>query len=380
MAFRCGEQQLCRRDRRRKIGSLATALNYLSYGDTLNISAGTYTDNLTIDASNVTIQGAGKGETIIAGSLNSDDYTTEGKVTVSANNVTFKDITFEQAYEGQVYSVGSTLFCVESGDNLVIDNCEFNRIAGYLERGYLVYITSAGCKVTITNTEMVAPVPGDASYINSVSPSVIGDSADGTTDYVLEMENCIVATNGFGIFRAADNAAFTNTTFTGLDEVAWIDDEFKEANDIRVTTLYMALNDGAVENVTFDGCFIENTRSWGMLIAEGNITVNNCYIRSGSRAISASYGTVTNLTITNNIIDLSDSSYGIKFDENSLDASSEVTIDGNTFANLWDRAGTDYDDEYAVSNLTEIAVTVTNSIWDNCDETADKTVGVVTLS
>ena len=297
------------------------------------LGAGTYGSDINIDES-ITLRGAGK---------TNKDVILTGVVNVTADNVTLDNIWFQQTYQSQY----DDCRLKTTGKNLTVTNSIIQRMTGTAKAyGDIISYNAAEGTLKLVNTELIAPVSGDANAIAAACPSVIGVGAwnqTGTEAWNLVMEGCTVRTNGFAIFDRWNNATYTNTTFAGLEEVEGLPE------DVTVLTCYMALNSTHVDNVSFEGCTFKNMRSWGMLVAGDTLSVVGSTFEgtNQSRAISVGggYGTIGTCTIADNVFDLAGSGYGVKF-QGSVTEDSVITIADNVFMN-----SNNEEDGYAVSNV-----------------------------
>lgn len=356
--------------------TIQEAITAASAGDTIEIADETFAENLVIDKQ-LTIVGAGVGKTVFALSMDKTDATTSAntnKLILSADGIVLKNLTVtESFFHENVLTTTDTVFSVLA--DVAIENCEIIRTTGLAPAAqFLVSLDDKTANLTLKNSVFIAPVGNNyGGGIHAISPSIIGAPATGTGRIVAE--NCVFKTNGYGFFNYVTNLELKGCTFSGLENVEWIDDEFIREQGLTdngnpITSLYMAINCANMDEVSLDDCTITNTRSWGILAAGNSLSVKNSSFQTGSRAISCAYGTITKVEITNNEFDLVECGYGIKFDAGSLTAGSVVKIEDNTFYNLKDG-----EDEYAVSNLTDVMITVSGSEFIDCDASANRFVG-----
>lgn len=310
---------------------LQAAINEAGKNDVIALQPGTYADNIDINET-ITLKGAGASNT---------DVILTGVVNIAANDVVLDNMWFQQTYTG---SEGTSRLTT-TGTNLTVTNSVIQRMTGTAKPfgDIITYNASAGT-LKLVNTELIAPFSGTADAINAASPSVIGVGSWGTQGeeaWNLEMDGCTVRTNGFAVFDRWNNATYKNTTFTGLEEVEGLPE------DVTVLTCYMALNSTHVNDVSYDRCTFKNMRSWGVFAAGNSVSITNSVFEGSnqSRAVSISWGTIDECTITGNEFDLAGSGYGIKF-EDSVKEDSKINIADNTFMN-----SNNEEDGYAVSNV-----------------------------
>lgn len=328
---------------------LAEKLSALQENGALYLAKGTYAANLTLDKKGVKVIG-----------VDGDACVLTGSIAVTADDVTLQNLSVRHTYapkaEGELVAAETYLFDV-SGKNFAMKNCAVSRTDGIAPPyGFLVRLTAQEGKVTFTGCEFLAPVAGDADHIHSISPSVIGgDSVS------LELADCTIATNGYGIFNRFATATYKNVTFEGIEGVKDL-----PAN-VTVKTLYMAINSAGMKDVTLEGCTVKDCRSWGMLAAGEKLTVKDCKFENcASRMIGIAYGKMGEISVTGCTFDLSKSGYGIKFDESTLESGAKVTITGNTFRG-GDTAAKE--DGYCISNLNEdFTVTASGNTFENCSK------------
>lgn len=310
---------------------LQAAINEAGENDVIALQPGTYADNIDINET-ITLRGAGASNT---------DVILTGVVNIAANDVVLDNMWFQQTYTG---SEGTSRLTT-TGTNLTVTNSVIQRMTGTAKPfgDIITYNASAGT-LKLVNTELIAPFSGTADAINAASPSVIGVGSWGTQGeeaWNLQMDGCTVRTNGFAVFDRWNNATYKNTTFTGLEEVEGLPE------DVTVLTCYMALNSTHVNDVSYDRCTFKNMRSWGVFAAGNSVSITNSVFEGSnqSRAVSISWGTIDECTITGNEFDLAGSGYGIKF-EDSVKEDSRINIADNTFMN-----SNNEEDGYAVSNV-----------------------------
>ena len=327
--------------------ALQAAISEAVNGDVITLQPGTYSDDITIDET-ITLKGAGE---------TNKDVILTGAVNITADDVTLDNMWFQQTYAGNegVSRLATT------GKNLTVSNSIIQRMTGTAKPyGDIITYNAAEGTLKLVNTELIAPVSGDKNTIAALCPSVIGVGSWNTTGkeaWNLVMEGCTVRTNGFAVFDRWNNASYTDTTFTGLEEVEGL------PADVMVLTCYMALNNSHVDNVSFDGCTFKNMRSWGMLAAGGTLSVVDSTFEGSnqSRAISlgGGYGTIDNCTIADNVFDLAGSGYGVKF-EGSVTADSKIVMEDNIFMN-----SNNEEDGYAVANVDGNGDDAPVDIWVN---------------
>lgn len=335
--------------------TLTQLLGEAAENDAVYLGEGDYTQDIEISKKGMKLVGAGAGKIT-------------APIKVTADDVSLVQLTVTHTYEPRTVgeTVANEVYKIDvSGKNFSMQGCNVSRTDGVAPPyGFLVRLTATEGTATFKDCVFVAPLAGDANTIHAASPSVIGG-----TGISLTMEDCTVKTNGYAIFNRFATAVYRNVTFDGIDDVKDL-----PAN-VTVKTLYMALNNANVEDVTFENCTIRNARSWGMLVAGKKLTVKGCtFEKCLSRMIGFSYGEIGECSVTDNVFDLSASGYGIKFDEDSLAEGAKVTITGNTF-----RGGdtANKEDGYCISNATTVPVTATGNKFENCKK---QTVGSVTLN
>lgn len=259
--------------------TISAAITNAAAGDTIKVGAGTYNGNININKS-LTLQGANVGvagnatrasESIISATGLGSNLGT--RVTISANNVTFDGFRINGPGAGNGVSVGSV-----SGASVTN-----NLIVGVGLTG----IIAGGTNTSITN--------------NSITGAgLIGINANGTTPTV---SNNFVSNKTTGI-SAPGAATITNN---------------------EVTTNITGINAGGTSSVSGNNAHSNTT---GIGITTGSAaTVSGNTIDSNGTGLTTggSNGVhITGNTISNNTLS------GIN---NVIIATSNLTIDGNTFAN-----------------------------------------------
>lgn len=139
--------------------SIQSAINAAGNGDTINVAAGTYTEDLLISKS-VALVGAGAGATILLGAVNN---TTAEHVTISSSNVIIEGFTIDDANSFGQSGPGANTLGITIGD-----------VSGVVIR-----------RNVVTNVFVDAPTGGTAIYLNAntkgavIEQNTISNSGNG---------------------------------------------------------------------------------------------------------------------------------------------------------------------------------------------------------
>jgi hypothetical protein len=167
------------------IPTIQQAIDAASEGDTINIAAGTYNENLNIEKDNIKLQGAGRDITVING--NSTDSTMELK---NAKNIEVKDCSFSNGVYG-IYLINSSLECTDvaidsnsRGLRITFNSyvcCENTSIKNNSGRGADVRYNSSGrfnyCE--IKNNNGIGLESGHSSFVYVYNSKISNNSETG---------------------------------------------------------------------------------------------------------------------------------------------------------------------------------------------------------
>ena len=201
---------------------ISDAVQALNEGDTLYILAGNYTENLSINVKNVTVIGE-------LDSNNDSLVNFTGKLSVTANGVTVKNLNFTNASERAGYI---------NAEDVVIDNCTMIGYYGFR------YCYTDGI-VTFKNST----IKGD----------VYGIHFDGNEGGEIVIDNCVIS--GWTSFAAK------------VDKVTMTGTEFEEGyyNYIR---FYQ-------EEVAIDGCTFNKDMAIDLAVDGAKLTIDNSTVEGG---------------------------------------------------------------------------------------------------
>lgn len=231
--------------------TIANALNHSESGTgvTINVAAGTYTEEaLTIERSNITISGAGSGQTIFDGDL-------DGRfAAISANNVTIQDMTIKE------YGVATS--CTSSG------SCG----------GGAILLNSSITGLTVNNVIFDGNVTDGSSGDGGVIELVTGSSA--------VFDSCIFRNNRAGSSNAASNGRNGAVSKTnGTSTLIYRNSLFHENVAQGVGAVHASWNDSTSYEVKFDNCTMEGNVQWNgdhgvSYNHNGKVTLNNSIVRN----------------------------------------------------------------------------------------------------
>ena len=212
-----------------KIGSdyyfdIPSALAAAQDGDTVTLLAGTYTANLSVDKAITVV-----GETTSAGTKR---VTIKGKLSVTANGATVKNINVDN---------GSSTAGYVSGSDILIEGCT---VKG-----------SNGFRYCYTN--------GVVTFKNSViTGSTYGIHFDGNAGGEIVIDGCTIT--GW-------------TSFAGtINKVSMVDTSFEKGN-YNYIRFYQ-------KEVVLDGCTFNESMQVDLAVSEANVTVDNCVVENGGEA------------------------------------------------------------------------------------------------
>ncbi|WP_417382519.1 choice-of-anchor D domain-containing protein [Gimesia sp.] len=247
--------------------------------DIINIAAGTYNENVTVGTA-IEFIGAGTANTFVGGTGN--------LFTVTANNVSFQDMTLQNATQGiRVDLLDGTV------DNLQVDNVHFIDIGSY---GIEVHNGT-----TLTNLDVANSLfRGTASVGIRFAQSAIGDGVD--------IDNTEFDGLGRAIYQQSHSA-------TGLGYLADLQLTYSTIHNMSSEGIYTEELTG--DNITgtniSNNIFEDNSR---------DIILNNKYGTSGT-----AFG---NIFITDNTFTDSEK-LSIQLNSKGTSLEAGVTITGNTF-------------------------------------------------
>ena len=276
------------------------AINDATAGDVINVAAGTYNESITVNKSNLTIQGAGPTATFIT------TNTTTPAITVSANGDTIRNLGITngtQLIEGIRVSGATTGLTVEYVDFTNLGN-------GVGGNAYGIQILNSFSNLSVSHSQFVATNIGVASR----AIGIFVPNGNILSNFLVD--NCTFQYNFVGIYLRSeiDGLTATNNTF-GPQDIA----------DCTAAVAGIYIGDGTVN---FD---------------INNITVTHNLFTSYGRGVYiwdyATGESIKTVDISNNTFTNSIYSSAIRFIARLIDyptaAESKiegpVTIDNNTF-------------------------------------------------
>lgn len=307
-------------------GSIQDAVDESSNGDTINVAAGTYTENVNVNKQ-LTLQGASSATvTVNAASSASSVFT------VTASSVSISGFTLSGATGG-----GQAGIYLGAG----VDNCNiFNNILTNNFDG--IWLGSGSNHNTLTNNTLSSNYQGFEVYISS----------DNTFN-----KNTVNSNNNYGFkIDSGNNNQFTNNT----------------ANSNGKYGFYIVIGDGGG---TTNSIFVNNTANlntqYGMRMngGSGNILIGNTFDSNVLDGIKLKE-TITSLTMTNNTIN--NSPIGIEIDVSVIADVTTWTVNQNTITG----------NTVGLSNLGTGILNTENNWWGNNDgpEWNGQTSGTVDYS
>ena len=202
--------------------TIQEAINESCDGDVVEVSAGTYTENIDFSGKDLTVQGAGSGVTILDGDANGSSVVTMDGGTLSGFTVTNGLATngggiyvgtgtgatlSDLAVDGNTAGVAGGGLYATNADELTVSSCTFDDNVAE-EYGGGVYLSGGSIHATDSdanrNTLLALTAYGGGWYASST-----GSSADPSTfDSVNADENTVTAGVGYG------GGAYLSGTFT----------------------------------------------------------------------------------------------------------------------------------------------------------------------
>jgi parallel beta-helix repeat protein len=301
--------------------TIQAAINIASPGDTINVAAGTYNENLTVNKS-LTLQGANKLTVIVtaADPAVSVFTVTASNVNISGFTATGTTITGNQGYAGIKFGAGVTNCNIH--DNILSSNQY-----GILMLGTLGD-TTQGNNIFTNNTASGCGVSG-----------IEMQNTNGNT-----FTNNTANTNGAQGFRLANSK---NNTFTGNTASLNLGP--------TAAGFFLVVAGGTGSN---NNTFINNTAnsnvSHGLRIdgSTGNMLTGNTFTSNTFDGIKLKAGS-NNTTMNNNLCSLND--IGIDIAEAGIDATSETLSNNNITGNH----------TYGVRNLGTGNLNAKFNYWNN---------------
>ncbi len=335
--------------------SIQAAIDYAASGITVNVYAGTFTENVDV-TEHVKIIGAGSG---IGGTIITETGGSDGVVDLMASGVSaadpllLQDLRIQPVGKAGV-SVGT--FTMSTGTMVSFVKMENVHVLGTAtnpcteqERGLYVDLTSS-----LTDLEIINSAFSSLTYgwylqkkVDGVDMSTVSDVTVTNTDFNGNLSKGIYA-------EKLEEATFTNCNFTNNGAIA------ADYSACSYFTPWKAgidinLKDGTYQNLTFDGCTIT-----GNAIAEAKEGVG---ITVKARDDGGTYGTypatvsgvsITDCTITGN-------ERGIRIGEPGKDNDTPlmVLVEGcNISGNVQQYSGADGSAYGGLINMTDAAAPI----------------------
>jgi hypothetical protein len=192
--------------------TIQAAVNNAAPFDTVNVSAGTYPENVVINKS-LTVQGADATSTIVDGTDSESVFVIDGSVTVTLTNMT---ITNGNAANSLPTSWGGGI-AIEQGD-VTLDNVIVSNNFASMGGG----ISSSGGKLTVLNSQIMNNIAGDMTTARGGGIEV---SESNASAQVVIINSTIVNNTassfsggvaiGGGIASSASSLRIENSTING---------------------------------------------------------------------------------------------------------------------------------------------------------------------
>lgn len=315
--------------------TIQAGIDVAVYGDTVDVAAGTYVENITLK-DGVAVIGAGPVDTTIDGNQNGSVVTS-----VSCGPDTLLDgftitngtgtIDGDRSFGGGVYNylnsspkvnncafnnnsayLGGAFF-IDENSSPVLTDCSFTNNYATVGGGMYIYdeCTPVLTKCTFTNNSSIAP--GGAMHIGWKCASVL-------TDCTFTNNSC---SSGGAVFLISSGSIFVNCTFTGnqanANGGAMTLEGIYDFDIIIITCTFTensaAEKGGAIYNdfgddrITIANCYFKNNEaaSGGAVYDDGQISkISSCVFTQNTAlenggALECIYGPIENCIFTENI-------------------------------------------------------------------------------
>ena len=313
--------------------ALENALTNAEAGDTIVLEKGTYSGELTI-SQGVTLEGNGA--------------TLTDQIQVNAD-----DVTLENIHLAIPVAASETASPIQTNNHdLTLVNCTIERTTNTAQPYGMLVNVGTGV-LTAENTVFVAPYDPETAF--NASPSVIEAGE-------VYLDGCRIETDGYGLFsQHATKGLIRNTVFTGIDGRPTLG----------------CLNSTVLNGLVFDGCTFEMGRN-STVAAGNFTMRNCTFDFTNTPADGAGnginlYAQNGNVVLENNTFQLTAGKTGINLTSASWASgnhdASQVTISGNVFegtgataikiAAAWENEKTV--EEYEQSNVTNGNAVVINN-------------------
>ena len=286
-------------------GMIQDAIDSAADGDTINVAAGSYNENLTVNKS-LTLLGAGSGTTTVtAGSPTVSVFTvTTSNVNISGFRATGTQMSGNQGYAGIRFGAGVT------GCNIHDNNVSVNQygilmveVVGDITLGNNIFNHNTASSCVVSGIEMQ----------NTYGNTFTNNTANSNGSYGIRLANASNnmfignttnsnGVNGFMLVRASGTTGSSNNTFIN--------------NTANLNTSYGFREDYGDLNVLTGNTFDANVVDGGIKLKETitNISVTNNNITNNPIGIEVAFSTVqpdvTTWVVNNNNI-TGNTTYGI---------------------------------------------------------------------
>ncbi len=243
--------------------TIGEAVNAASAGDTIQVAAGTYAENITIDGlngkDNLTIQGAGADSTIIDGGSN-------GSAIVATNSLTGLTISAVTITNGGATIGGGVN--INTGSTVTISNCIVDGNTAETDGGGISVETSSTATISgsIIRNNTVTDGAGGGIYVNNstltISDSIIVDNT------VTSQGGGICVTDGSAATMGGCNIR-SNTSTAGNGGGMVVSD------GSSLTLTDSILMDNAATSTAAD-----SGQAGALLISASSVTVDRCVFQN----------------------------------------------------------------------------------------------------
>lgn len=154
------------------------AINAASDGDTILIAAGTYQEQLTIDGKNVTLSGAGQGQTII--------------LSPGAANLTVNVVDSSRGLPNQYSVIGIKNGADVTIENLTIDGNDQGAAANGGGQFTGIYALNSDVLVDDVHVTKVDELAGQAASGNQRNHAIVADSQPAAGEHTITVQNSLI--------------------------------------------------------------------------------------------------------------------------------------------------------------------------------------------
>jgi len=297
--------------------TIQAAINAAAPGDTINVAAGIYIENVVINVPNLTLQSTAGRDLTIIDNPNAPTVTIGIYVNKNLGTITVDGFTANNFRNGIIQSYSQS-----EGTSFIVKNCKVipeNDGTGnaYLRNG--IQVSGDGSKI-IDNIVVGAPLTHDWSssaigVVNASNVLVQGNVVTGPADIGIDINN------------------YSSTL----------------VNNITINNNQIS---GALSGVTMEASSSNSTPNVQNVFITNNILKDS---QTEGQGVNVERVTLTNLTITGNEITGNDHA-GVRFSETSATIAGDILLNNNYLSG---------NTSYGIDNGTTYSINATNNWWGN---------------